>query len=60
MPKHMPNSLRLTGFGNVKQLLSILWCIAQARNVERRHGKNVAIPGLIKKRHVVRLIYENL
>lgn len=60
MPEHMPNTFRLTGISNVKQLLAVLWGIANAGNVERRHGENVAIPGLVKKRHVVCLICKNL
>lgn len=56
----MPNTFRLTGFGNVEQLLAVFWGIAYASDVQRRHGKNVTIPGLVKKRHVVRVICKNL
>lgn len=56
----MPNTFRLTGFGNVKQLLTVFWGISYAGNVQRRHRKDVAIPSLVKKGHVVRVICKHL
>lgn len=56
----MSNPLRLTGIRNVEQLLAIFWGITKAGNMQRRHGKNVAIPGLVKKCHVVGTVHKGL